>query len=96
MQRWTLPKVPAKVHLPRTQRHLLKLTVKSNPTDIDDEDEGPPGPDELDLQRGFSRPKLVHHEIDDEPLSDYVTVRLAVIRARALQKYREICYNNAT
>jgi hypothetical protein len=34
--------------------------------------------------------------MDDEPLSDYVTVRLAVIRARTLQKYREVCYNRAT
>jgi hypothetical protein len=83
------------VHLPRTQRHLLKLTV-SQPSNCEDSDDGPPGPDELDLQRGFGRPKIVHHEIDDEPLSDYVTVRLAVIRARTLQKYREVCYNRAT
>ena len=83
--------------LPRTQRHLLKLT-KSQPSNLicDDEDDGPPGPDELDLQRGFGRPKLVHHEIDDEPLSDYVAIRLAVIRAKTLQKYREVCYNSDT
>jgi hypothetical protein len=86
------PKVPVKAHLPRTQRHLLNLT-RSNPSDCDDDDYGPPGPDELDLQRGFSRPKIVHHEMDDEPLSDYVTVRLALIRVKALHKYREVCYN---
>jgi hypothetical protein len=34
--------------------------------------------------------------MDDEPLSDYVMVRLAVIRARTLQKYREVCYNRDT
>ena len=33
-------------------------------------------------------------DFDDEPLSDYVTVRLAVARAKAMQKYREI-YNEA-
>ena len=31
--------------------------------------------------------------MDDEPLSDYVTVRLALIRVKALHKYREVCYN---
>ena len=97
MQRWTLPKVPVKA-LPRTQRNLLKLT-QSQQSQIrvcDDSDDGPPGPDELDLQVGFDRPTLVHHEMDDEPLSDYVMVRLAVIRARTLQKYREVCYNRDT
>jgi hypothetical protein len=83
------------VPLPRTQRNLLKLTLSQQSNtlyDIDDEDDGPPGPDELDLQRGFSRPKIVHDPfvIDDEPLSDYVTVRLAVIRAKTLHKYREV------
>jgi hypothetical protein len=33
--------------------------------------------------------KLVH-DPDDEPLSDYVTVRLAVARAKAMAKYREL------
>jgi len=55
---------------------------------LDDEDYGPAGPDELDLHRGFSRPKLSEPFIDDE-VSDYVAIRLAVIRVRALQKYRE-------
>jgi hypothetical protein len=94
-KRWTPPKVPVKALLPRTQRNLLKLT-QSQPNkifDIDDEGNGPPGPEELDLQRGFDRPKIVHHEVDDEPLSDYITIRLAIIRAKALQKYKEVCYN---
>ena len=51
-------------------------------------DDGPPGPDELDLQRGFARPKIVEDQFDDT-VSDYVAIRLAVIRAKALQKYRE-------
>ena len=90
------PKVPVKALLPRTQRNLLKLTASqpSNLSDIDDEDNGPPGPDELDAHRGFNRPKLIHYSLDDdEPLSDYVTIRLAIIRAKALIKYREVCYN---
>lgn len=75
--------------LPRTKRHLQKLTQSQQSNiAIDDSDDGPPGPDELDLQRGFSRPKIVEDQFDDT-VSDYVAIRLAVIRAKALQKYRE-------
>ena len=43
------------------------------------------------MQIGYRRPSIVQdHEIDDEPLSDYVVVRLAVARARALARYREL------
>jgi hypothetical protein len=35
-------------------------------------------------------------EIDDMDLSDEVRIRLAVIRAKTLHKYRELYYNNAT
>ena len=64
---------------------------------IDDNDDDD-GPEDLDLHRSFSRPKV--YEVDekvmdlDMPLSDYVTVRLAVARAKAMQKYRET-YNEA-
>ena len=49
----------------------------------------------MDYHRAYSRPKVyfVDEQVidfDDEPLSDYVTVRLAVARAKAMQKYREI------
>jgi hypothetical protein len=80
------------VPLPRTKRHLQKLTLsqQSNlPLEIDDEGDGPPGPDEIDLQRGFSRPKLSKPFEEDDDVSDYVAIRLAVIRAKTLQKYRE-------
>jgi hypothetical protein len=33
-------------------------------------------------------------QIDDEPISDYVAIRLAVIRLKTLQKHREIYYNS--
>ena len=55
---------------------------------MDDEDYGPPGPYELDLHRGYSRPKLSEPFFDDE-VSDYVAIRLALIREKALQKYRD-------
>ena len=76
-----------------TKRPLQKKLIVSNITDLDDEDYGPPGPDELDFHQGYKRPKLSKPFIDDE-VSDYVTVRLAVIRAKTLQKYREIYYNS--
>jgi hypothetical protein len=84
------------VPLPRTQRHLLKLTQNNLLLDIDDEDDGPPGPDELDMQRGFGRPKLTKPFYVDDTVSDYVAIRLAVIRAKTLHKYREIYYNSET
>jgi hypothetical protein len=70
--------------IPRTQRRLL---ITNNL--IDDENDDPPGPDELDLQSPYTRPRIVKPHDNDDDLSDYVTVRLAVARARAMQKYRE-------
>jgi len=70
--------------IPRTQRRLL---ITNNL--IDDENDDPPGPDELDLQSPYTRPRIVKSHDNDDDLSDYVTVRLAVARARAMQKYRE-------
>ena len=55
---------------------------------MDDEDYGPPGSDELDVHRGYKKPKISKPFFDDE-VSDYVAIRLAVIRAKTLQKYRE-------
>ena len=63
----------------RAQRHLLV-------TDNDDNDL--PGPDELDLHVPYSRPRIVDNDNGDT-ISDYVAVRLAVARAKALQKYNE-------
>ena len=71
---------------PKVQRTKKPLTKKLS--DLDDEDYGPAGPDELDLQRGYGRPKLSKPFYDDE-VSDYVAIRLALIREKALVKYRE-------
>jgi hypothetical protein len=90
----TLPKA---ISLSRTKKLQLKLSQQpllSNTIFDDSDDDG--GSDDPDYQRGYSRPKV--HKVketvtdfdDDEPLSDYVTVRLAVARAKAMQKYREI------
>jgi len=79
----------ALVHaLPKAQRRLLTLNELT-----DDDDDDAPGPDELDLQVSYRRPEVVDvpdrkpHE-DDVELSDYIRVRLAVARARAVQAHR--------
>ena len=47
---------------------------------------------EVDLHRGYSRPKLVTANLwdDDAELPEHITQRLAEIREKALQKYREV------
>ena len=73
--------------VPRAQRRLLVNN------DVTDGDDGPPGPNELDLHNGYRRPEPSEaRNIDSDPdeLSDYVQVRLAVARARAMARYREI------
>jgi hypothetical protein len=93
-----LPKVLRQLHLPKTKKLQLKLSLQhrqypqlSNLSIDDDDDDD--GPEELDYHRAYGRPKVykVEQKVTDidEPLSDYVTVRLAVARAKAMQKYRE-------
>jgi len=68
--------------VPRAQRRLF---VTNDLTDVND---GPPGPDELDLQSSYRRPELVKIRETVDDVDDYVTVRLAVARARAIEIYR--------
>lgn len=73
----------AVVHaIPRAQRRLL---VTNDLTD--DENDDLPGPDELDLQSLYRRPRIVDNS-PDEAISEYAMVRLAVARARAMAVYR--------
>jgi len=78
----------ALVHaLPKAQRRLLTLNELT-----DDDNDDAPGPDELDLQVLYRRPEVVpvpeRKAQDDLELSDYVKIRLAVARARAVQAHR--------
>ena len=92
------------LNLPRTKKLQLKLSQQSRQYPllsnliIDDNDDDD-GPEELDYHRAYGRPKVYKVDekivdLGDDPLSDYVVVRLAVARAKAMQKYREI-YNEA-
>ena len=75
--------------LSRAQRRLLVINEL-----IDDENDNPAGPDELDLQSLLARPSMpgrkdsIIHDENDEDISDYARVRLAVARARAMEIYR--------
>jgi len=94
------PKVLSQLPLSKTKKRQLKLSQQHpQPSNIIDDDDDDGGPEELDYHRAYSRPKVYFvdeqvTDFDDAPLSDYVTVRLAVARAKAMQKYREI-YNEA-
>jgi hypothetical protein len=77
-------------HLP--QPHRQHLLLSNHVADDDDDDDAD---FVLDLHVSYRRPSLVRNQDeqevqDDEPLSDYVTVRLAVARAKAMAKYREL------
>jgi hypothetical protein len=59
----------------------------------DDDSDDPPGPNELDLQSPYARPRVEHKSKDlniDDDLSEYVQIRLIVARAKAMKRYREI------
>jgi len=80
-----LPRVP-RVKLLRSNPHRF-TAIRLQGTDPYD------APDDDFLCASSARkPKVVKPEPadDNEELSDYVTVRLAVARARAMQRYREI------
>ena len=69
--------------VPKAHRRLF---VNNN---LSDDDDGPPGPDELDLQSPYRRPRVqTQPEQDSGDVTDYVSIRLAVARARAMKIYQ--------
>ena len=78
--------------LPRTQQRQLNLQ-RSNPSEIDDDDDD--GYDDTDLHVAYRRPTLIPcddrcYDHDQNELSDHVLVRLAIARAKAINRYREV------
>jgi hypothetical protein len=73
----------------RLQKQLAQVQMHS-PFNITDEDDD--GYDEIDMCVGYRRPEIVHTNktTDNDELSPYVTVRLALARAKAMAKYREV------
>lgn len=72
--------------VPRAQRRLLITNELS-----DDNSDDPPGPDELDLQSFYARPRIndSRKNVDSDEVSPYIAIRLALAREKALKKYRE-------
>jgi hypothetical protein len=77
-----ITKTKAKLHLPKTQRLVVRLAVNDNDDDYYDE--------RPEFQVGYRRPELVdqtgelHNDISDE-----IKIRLVLARKRALAKYHE-------
>jgi hypothetical protein len=72
--------------VPKHQRKFLVIN------ELTDDNDDLPGPDELDLQVAFTRPRIANKKKsfdNDEELSDYIMVRLAVAREKAMKKYQE-------
>ena len=72
-------------------RPQRKFLIVNNLAEDDDND-NPPGPDELDLITSYTRNRISGREKYqfEEELSPYITIRLALARAKAMKKYREI------
>ena len=79
--------------LPRSKQKQLSLQ-RSNPDKLEDSDDN--GYDDIDLHVAYRRPTLILcdddtcYDHDEDELSDHVLVRLAIARAKAVYRYREI------
>ena len=72
--------------VPRHKRQILTANLE-----LDDPDTGP-GSEEIDLHVAYRRPELISNPVidTDDEISDYVAIRLAVARARAMNIYHRI------
>jgi hypothetical protein len=69
--------------IPKHKRQVLAANL-----DFEDPDDFP-GTEELDLHVAYRRPGLVKDAQPADEVSDYVSIRLAVARARALERYNQ-------
>lgn len=70
--------------VPRHKRQVLTANPELDDPDTD------LGSEEIDLHVAYRRPELISNPvIDTDDVSDYVAVRLAVARARAMQAFRQ-------
>lgn len=70
-------------------RHKRQVLITNS--ELDDPDTGPSS-EEIDLHVAYRRPELISNPVidTDDEISDYVAIRLAVARARAMNIYRRI------
>lgn len=76
--------------LPRLQQRLWNQ-LRSNTFTLDDHDNDN-DVDNVDLQIGYRRQEIANQfeDLDQDDLSDHAIIRLAVARARAMERYHEI------
>jgi hypothetical protein len=74
-----ITKTKAKLHLPKTQRPVVRLALNDN--DDDYYDETP------EFQIGYRRPELVDQTAEVNDISDEIKIRLLLARKRALEAY---------
>jgi hypothetical protein len=87
-KRWTPPKVP-RLKLLRSNPFRKSFIIGGkNPNTLPDDDNLAP--------LANSRTRLVKYDPDNDDLPDHILDRLATAREKALEKYREICYNSDT
>jgi hypothetical protein len=91
---WSLPPSTKNVMVLGALKHQRKFIASSNNLS-DPTDDDVPGADELDATVGYRRPRLQQVDINpddvaDEPLSEYVQIRLLVARAKAMRRYQEL------
>jgi hypothetical protein len=76
-----ITKTKAKLHLPKTQRPVIRLSLEDDDSDYYDE--------LPDLQIGYRRPELVDQTAEVEDISDEIKIRLAIARLKALEAYNK-------
>jgi hypothetical protein len=78
--RVTITKQKPKLHLAKSQRPVIRLSVKDDDTDYYNE--------LPDLQIGYRRPELIDQTADvHDDISDEIKIRLLLARKRALEAY---------
>jgi hypothetical protein len=75
--------------LPKQTKRLLLSLPQLQPSNFELDDEGYDYESDIELHRSYSRPRLVEVDLDNDEVSDYVAMRLARARERAMQAYYE-------
>ena len=78
--RVTITKAKSKLHLPKTQRSVVRLALNDNDDDYYNE--------RPEFQVGYRRPELIDQSADVD-LSDEIKLKLAIARLKALEAYHK-------
>lgn len=70
-------------------RRLLASLSQHQPSNFELDNEVCDVESDVELHRSYCKPKLVTVDLDDDEVSDYVAMRLALAREKAMQAYYE-------